>query len=69
MEDAARMAYKDMVRWVQEKTGMSDMEAYLFVSHNVQASIAQMVDPQYTVMVKLLKNRLPLAKPPSTEAR
>jgi acetamidase/formamidase len=45
------------------------MDAYLFVSHNVQASIAQMVDPQYTVMAKLLKNRLPPAKPPSTEAR
>jgi len=69
LEDAARMAYKDMVRWVQEKTGMNEMDAYLFVSHNVQASIAQMVDPQYTVMAKLLKNRLPPAKPPSTEAR
>jgi acetamidase/formamidase len=61
LEDAARMAYKDMVRWVQEKTGMNDMDAYLFVSHNVQASIAQMVDPQYTVIARLSKSRLPQA--------
>ncbi len=62
LEDAARVAFKDMVRWVQEKTGMNDMDAYEFVSQNAQAPIVQLVDPQYTVMVKLAKKRLPPAK-------
>lgn len=62
LEDAARVAFKDMVRWVQEKTGMNDMDAYEFVSQNAQAPIVQLVDPQYTVMVKLAKKRLPSAK-------
>ncbi len=62
LEDAARVAFKDMVRWVQERTGMPEMDAYLFVSQNAQASIAQIVDPQYTVIAKLPKNRLPQAK-------
>ncbi len=69
LEDAARVAFKDMVRWVQERTGMPEMDAYLFVSQNAQASIAQIVDPQYTVLTKLPKSRLPQAKQPSPNSR
>jgi acetamidase/formamidase len=59
LEDAARIAYKDMVAWVREKTGISEMDAYQFVSQNARAPIVEMVDPQYTVMVKIEKSRLP----------
>ena len=59
LEDAARVAYKDMVSWVREKSGLSEMDAYEFVSQNARAPIVQMVDPQYTVLVKIEKKRLP----------
>jgi acetamidase/formamidase len=59
LEDAARIAFKDMVEWVREKTGLSVMDAYQFVSQNAQSPIVEMVDPQYTVLVKIPKNRLP----------
>jgi acetamidase/formamidase len=59
LEDAARIAYKDMVQWVREKTGLSEMDAYQFVSQNAQAPIVEIVDPQYTVLVKIPKSRLP----------
>jgi acetamidase/formamidase len=59
LEDAARIAFKDMVRWVQEKTGMAEMDAYEFVSQNAKAPIVEIVDPEYTVLVKIPKNRLP----------
>jgi len=59
LEDAARIAFKDMVRWVQEKTGMAEMDAYEFVSQNAKAPILQIVDPEYTVLVKIPKDRLP----------
>ena len=59
LEDAARVAFKDMVSWVREKTGLSEMDAYEFVSQNARAPIVQMVDPQYTVLVKIPKSRLP----------
>ena len=59
LEDAARIAFKDMVQWVRESTGLSEMDAYQFVSQNAQAPIVQIVDPQYTVLVKLPKSRLP----------
>ena len=38
---------------------MSEMDAYQFVSQNSKAPIIQLVDPEYTVLVKLAKNRLP----------
>lgn len=59
LEDAARIAFKDMVRWVQEKTGLSDLDAYQFVSQNAVAPVTEIVDPEYTVLVKIPKARLP----------
>jgi acetamidase/formamidase len=58
LEDAARQAFKAMVEWVREQTGMSELDAYQFVSQNAKAPIIQIVDPEYTVLVKLQKKRL-----------
>jgi acetamidase/formamidase len=63
LEDAARVAFKDMVSWVREKTGLSEMDAYEFVSQAARAPIVEMVDPQYTVLVRIPKNRLPTKEP------
>lgn len=59
LEDAARMAFRSMIQWVERQTGMSQIDAYQFVSQNAKAPIIQLVDPQYTVLVKLEKSRLP----------
>jgi acetamidase/formamidase len=65
LEDAARVAFKDMISWVREVSpGLSELDAYQFVSQNAKAPIIQMVDPEYTVLVKIEKKRLPRpAKP------
>ena len=60
LEDAARIAFKDMVAWVRERTGLAEMDAYQLVSQGAQAPISQLVDPLYTVLVKLPKARLPV---------
>src|SRR5262245_61109145 len=62
IEDAARIAFKDMVQWVVEKTGMDVLDAYQFVSQNAKAPLVEMVDPLYTVLVKLPKDRLPASR-------
>jgi len=62
LEDAARVAFKDMVQWVRERTGLAEMDAYQFVSQNARAPIIQIVDPNYTVLVKIPKSRLPTAR-------
>jgi len=61
LEDAARVAFKDMVQWIEEKTGLAEMDAYQFVSQNARSPIVQIVDPNYTVLVKIPKSRLPEA--------
>jgi acetamidase/formamidase len=63
LEDAARIAFKDMVQWVRERTGMTEMDAYQFVSQTAKAPITEMVDPEYTVLVKVEKRRLPTRRP------
>jgi len=62
LEDAARIAFKDMVQWVIEKTGMDVLDAYQFVSQNARAPLVEMVDPLYTVLVKVPKDRLPASR-------
>jgi len=59
LEDAARVAFKSMVGLARERSGLSEMDAYQFVAQNTKASIVQLVDPEYTVLVRLEKNRLP----------
>ena len=48
-----------LVGWVREATGLSELDAYQFVSQFAKAPIVQLVDPEYTVLVKLEKKRLP----------
>ena len=62
LEDAARVAFKAMVGWVQHASKMSELDAYQFVSQNARAPIIQLVDPEYTVLVKIAKNRVPMAR-------
>ena len=61
LEDTSRVAFKAMVNWVREQTSMTLMDAFQFVSQNARATIVQLVDPEYTVMVKIDKARLPTA--------
>ena len=62
LEDAARQAFKAMVQWVQARSGMREMDAFQFVSQHAKAPIIQLVDPEYTVLVKLDKHRVPIGR-------
>ena len=59
LEDAARVAFKAMVGWVRERSRLSEIDAYQFVSQAARAPIVQLVDPEYTVLVKVQKSALP----------
>jgi acetamidase/formamidase len=59
LEDAARVAFKAMIGWARSRTGLSEMDGYQFVAQNTKATIIQLVDPEYTVLVRMDKNRLP----------
>ena len=57
------IAKHNLLETVREKTGLSEMDAYEFVSQNARAPIIQIVDPNYTVLVKIAKSRLPSGSP------
>jgi acetamidase/formamidase len=59
LEDAARVAFKAMIGWVREQSGLSDVDAYQFVSQNARAPVIQLVDPEFTVLVGIEKSRIP----------
>ena len=60
LEDAARIAFKAMVALgARARRASTEMDAYQFVSQNARAPIIQLVDPEYTVLVKIAKTRLP----------
>jgi acetamidase/formamidase len=60
LEDAARVAFKAMVGWVRDRSGVTELDAYQCVSQLARAPIVQLVDPEYTVLVKVDKRRLPV---------
>ncbi len=60
LEDAARVAFKSMIGWARAHSKLGEMDAYQFVAQNTRATIIQLVDPEYTVMVSMAKHRLPV---------
>jgi acetamidase/formamidase len=58
LEDAARHAFRDMVEWMTADYGWERDDAYMFLSLAARCRIAQIVDPLYTVVVKLDKRYL-----------
>jgi acetamidase/formamidase len=58
LEDAARLAYRELISWMVEEYGWDRDDAYIFLSLACKARIAQIVDPLYTVAAKLDKKYL-----------
>lgn len=58
LEDAARLAFKEMIKWLRRDFGVGTYEAYMLLSVAGSARLAQIVDPLYTVVAKLRKSIL-----------
>jgi acetamidase/formamidase len=59
LEDAFRIAQVQMVRWVAELTGQSELDAYQLVSQACLAPVANVVDTVYTMVSKVPKAIFP----------
>lgn len=59
LEDAFRIAHAEVVRWVAADLGLSLMDAYQLVSQAARSRIANVVDPNYTIVAKVPKRFLP----------
>jgi len=58
MEDAARMAYRDLIRWMVADYGFEESEAYFLCTQAGRLRVGNMVDPKYTLGASMLKQYL-----------
>lgn len=59
MEDSWRIGQVDLVRWFQDLYGLHQMDSYQLLSQITKVPIANVVDANYSVVVKAAKNLLP----------
>jgi acetamidase/formamidase len=59
LEDAFRIAHHDLVSWVAEEHGLDPMDSYQLVTQAAETPIANVCDPNYTVVAKIRKSYLP----------
>lgn len=57
--DALRIAYVELIEWLVDEYGFEKMEAYQVVSQAGTVRVANIVDPNYTVIAKFPKALLP----------
>jgi amidase len=58
LEDATRLAVRELVRWLVADFGLEEYDAYMLVSVAGDVEISQIVDPMYTVVAKMRKQLL-----------
>ena len=59
LDDALRIAFEEMVYWLEEEYGMSGPEAYMLLGQVAEARCTQMVNPKFTYICKFPKQYLP----------
>ena len=64
LEDAVRLAFFELIKWLETDYGFERYDAYMFLSLAARARIAQIVDPLFTIVAKLPKKVLPKSRTP-----
>jgi acetamidase/formamidase len=59
LEDAFRIAHADLVGWISAEHGIDTLDAYQLVSQIAETPVANVVDPNYTIVAKARKQYLP----------
>lgn len=63
LEDAFRISQHDLISWIAAEHGLDPFDAYQLITQVSESPIANVCDPNYTVMAKVGKRYLP-ARPP-----
>jgi acetamidase/formamidase len=59
LDDALRIAFTELIGWIHEQYGLSEMDTYELLSKTAEIHLAEMVDPNYVVIAKINKKFLP----------
>jgi acetamidase/formamidase len=55
LEDAMRIAFQEMIYWLNDEYGIPEPEAYMLLGQIAEARCTQMVNPKYTYICKVPK--------------
>jgi acetamidase/formamidase len=58
MEDAARIAYRELIRWMASDYGFTETDAYMLLSQAGRMRVGNMVDPKYSLGASIKKSLL-----------
>jgi amidase len=58
LEDATRIAYRELVRWMEKDYGFNKWDAYMMLSQCGKVRLGNFVDPKYTVGAAISKKYL-----------
>jgi len=59
LDDCLRIAFTQLVGWIHDDYGLSELDAYELLSKVATIHLAEMVDPNYVVVAKIDKKFLP----------
>jgi acetamidase/formamidase len=59
LEDATRIAYTELVKWIHDDYGLSQFDLYELMSVVGEIRVDEIVDPNYVVVAKVNKKYLP----------
>jgi acetamidase/formamidase len=57
--DAYRLAHVELIEWLVEDYGFDKIDAYALLGQVSESTVANIVDPAYTVVAKIRKRYLP----------
>jgi len=59
LDDAARIAFTELVKWIHHDYGLSELDAYELLSKVAKVRLAEMVDPNYVIIASVEKKYQP----------
>jgi acetamidase/formamidase len=62
LDDAVRIAFTELIHWMHERNGLSELDAYELLSKTAEIHLDEMVDPNYVIVAKINKKFLPNGK-------
>ena len=62
LDDALRIAFTELVGWIHNDYGLSELDAYELLSKVAEIHLNEMVDPNYVIVAKIHKKFLPAKK-------
>jgi acetamidase/formamidase len=64
VDDALRIAFTELVGWIHQDYGLSELDAYELLGKVANIRLSEMVDPNYVVVASIEKKYLPEKKKP-----